>query len=95
MLTEIGSYEAKTKLAELLRGVSTGRQYVITLRGRAIAELVPPRAARGQDRRQAAESMRRFMREAGSETGRGAQGQAPWAGAEAEEARQVVGEGRP
>ncbi len=61
MLTEIGSYEAKTKLAELLRGVSSGRQYVITLRGRAIAELVPPRGARGHDRQQAAEDMRRFM----------------------------------
>ena len=67
MLTEIGSYEAKTKLAELLRGVGAGKQYVITLRGRAIAELVPPRGARGKDRRQAAESMRRFMLEAGSE----------------------------
>lgn len=64
MLTEIGSYEAKTRLAELLRDVSSGKQYVITLRGRAIAELVPPRGARGQDRQQAAENMRRFMFEA-------------------------------
>ena len=65
MLTEIGSYEAKTRLSELLRGVSAGKQYVITLRGRAIAELVPPRPALGKDRRQAAESMRRFMLDAG------------------------------
>ena len=69
MLNEIGSYEAKTKLAELLRDVSAGKQYVITLRGRAIAELVPPRASRGKDRRQAAESMRRFMLDAGGEPG--------------------------
>ncbi len=77
MLTEIGSYEAKTKLAELLRGVSAGKQYVITLRGQAIAELVPPRAERGKDRRQAAESMRRFMLDGGGESGRAPGGLAP------------------
>ncbi len=77
MLNEIGSYEAKTKLAELLRDVSAGKQYVITLRGRAIAELVPPRASRGKDRRQAAESMRRFMLDAGGAAGQAPAGLAP------------------
>ncbi len=39
--TEVGSFEAKTKLPELLRGVRRGRRYTITLRGKAIADLVP------------------------------------------------------
>ena len=30
----VGSYEAKTKLPELLRGVQSGKHYTITLRGR-------------------------------------------------------------
>jgi prevent-host-death family protein len=42
MKTEIGAYEAKTKLPELLRAVQEGRRFVITNRGRAVAELGPP-----------------------------------------------------
>lgn len=34
---EVGSYEAKTKLPELLRGVQAGHRYTITLRGQPIA----------------------------------------------------------
>lgn len=41
MNIEGGSYEAKTKLPELLRGVQQGNRYTITLRGAAIAELGP------------------------------------------------------
>lgn len=41
MNIEIGSYEAKTKLPELLRGVQLGRRYTITLRGEAVADLIP------------------------------------------------------
>ena len=94
-MTEIGSYEAKTKLAELLRGVSAGRQYVITLRGRAIAELVPPRAARGHDRQQAAQSMRRFMLEAGGESVQAAWADASQGRAEGGALREFVHEARP
>ena len=96
MLSEIGSYEAKTRLAELLRGVSSGKQYVITLRGRAIAELVPPRGARGHDRQQAAEGMRRFMFEASHGRPHRIDAQAsraPRAGATGPAARDLVGEG--
>ena len=39
MNLEIGSYEAKTKLPELLRGVQAGKRYTITLRGEPIADL--------------------------------------------------------
>ena len=41
VLTEIGAYEAKTRLPELLRAVQQGAHYVITNRGLAVAELVP------------------------------------------------------
>lgn len=41
MNTEIGSYEAKTKLPELLRSVQAGQRFTITLRGAPIAELIP------------------------------------------------------
>ena len=41
MKIEIGSYEAKTKLPELLRQVKSGKSFTITNRGEAIADLVP------------------------------------------------------
>lgn len=34
-------YETKTRLSELLRSVKSGRELVVTERGRAIAKLVP------------------------------------------------------
>lgn len=39
MNLEIGSYEAKTKLPESLRGVQTGNRYTITLHGEPVADL--------------------------------------------------------
>lgn len=60
MYAEVGSYEAKTKLPELLRDVQQGKRYTITLRGAPIADLVPnaesPRANVGQ----AIAAMKRF-----------------------------------
>jgi prevent-host-death family protein len=40
-LKEIGAFEAKTRLSELLDRVDKGEVYVITKRGRPIAELRP------------------------------------------------------
>ena len=62
MKTEIGSYEAKTKLPELLRLVTTGKSFTITNRGKAIADLVPSAGARAKDRVAAAEKLKAFMR---------------------------------
>lgn len=45
MWEEIGSYEAKTKLPEILRRVETGEAFTITNRGKPIADLIPSRAA--------------------------------------------------
>ncbi len=62
MKTEIGSYEAKTKLPELLRQVKAGKSFTITNRGEAIADLVPCESARAKDRVAAVEAMQAFMR---------------------------------
>jgi prevent-host-death family protein len=41
MLKKIGSYDAKTKLPEILRRVEAGESFTITNRGKAIADLIP------------------------------------------------------
>ena len=48
MLEEIGSYDAKTKLPEILRRVESGEAFTITNRGRPIADLIPSRVASQQ-----------------------------------------------
>jgi len=45
MWKEIGSYDAKTKLPEILRRVETGEAFTITNRGKPVADLIPSRAA--------------------------------------------------
>ncbi|MEO8164913.1 MAG: type II toxin-antitoxin system prevent-host-death family antitoxin [Betaproteobacteria bacterium] len=62
MKIEIGSYEAKTKLPELLRQVKSGKSFTITNRGEAIADLVPSVRARAKDKEAAAEKLKIFMR---------------------------------
>lgn len=42
MSTEVGAFEAKTKLPEILRRVAAGERFTITNRGRPVAEIVPP-----------------------------------------------------
>ncbi len=48
MLKEIGSYDAKTKLPEILRRVEAGEAFTITNRGKPIADLIPSRTRRRQ-----------------------------------------------
>jgi prevent-host-death family protein len=43
MTREVGAYEAKTRLPELLREVERGERITITVRGKPIAELTPAR----------------------------------------------------
>lgn len=61
MKIEIGSYEAKTKLPELLRQVKTGKSFTITNRGEPIADLVPSLGAIHKDKVAAAEKLKTFM----------------------------------
>lgn len=41
MSQTIGSYEAKTRLPEILRRVEAGESFVITNRGKPVAEIIP------------------------------------------------------
>ncbi|TAL87883.1 MAG: type II toxin-antitoxin system prevent-host-death family antitoxin [Rhodanobacter sp.] len=68
MSTQIGSYEAKTRLPELLRQVRAGKSFTITNRGKAVAELVPIRDVSDEQATHAAKQMEAFMR---SHRGRG------------------------
>lgn len=61
MKTEIGAYEAKTRLPELLRAVQAGKRFTITNRGRAIADLVPSEDAERADPKAAVEKFRKFI----------------------------------
>lgn len=57
----IGAFEAKTKLAEILKRVENGERITITRRGAPIAEIVP--AAKTHDRkslRAAIDALRQF-----------------------------------
>lgn len=59
----IGSYEAKTKLPELLRQVKAGKSFTITNRGEAIADLVPCVSVKTKDKIAAVEKLKAFMLE--------------------------------
>ncbi|MGH9948741.1 MAG: type II toxin-antitoxin system Phd/YefM family antitoxin [Pyrinomonadaceae bacterium] len=65
MKTEIGSYEAKTKLPELLRQVKKGKSFTITNRGEPVADLVPSEVARLKNKALAVKRMQEFMRREG------------------------------
>lgn len=58
MYPEIGSYDAKTRLPELLREIAEGHAYTITLRGHPVADLVPSASAGRADTAAAVEAMR-------------------------------------
>ena len=44
MLDEIGSYEAKTKLPEILRKIQKGHSFTITNHGKPVADIIPSRS---------------------------------------------------
>lgn len=68
MFIEIGSYDAKTRLPELLRQVQAGHRYTITLRGKPVADLVPSEQARRADTLAAVAAMRAFPKVPGVPT---------------------------
>lgn len=63
MKTEIGSYEAKTRLPELLREVRAGRSFTITKHGEAVADLVPASGSRKKNRSLAIKKLKLLMEE--------------------------------
>lgn len=62
MKISVGSYQAKTKLPELLRQVQLGKSFTITNRGDAIADLVPSVSKTPRNRVASVEKLKALMR---------------------------------
>lgn len=62
MFQEVGAFDAKAKLSELLRAVGHGQRYTITVRGKPVADLVPSEAAVQHDAHAAVAAMRAFRK---------------------------------
>jgi len=59
----VGTFEAKTKLAEILKRVENGERITITRRGIPIAEIVPAAKGRNTDaRREAVAALLEFRK---------------------------------
>lgn len=63
MKIEIGAYEAKTKLPDLLRQVQHGKRFTITNRGKPVAELGPPTTQQRPDAKTAIDRFLAFIEE--------------------------------
>lgn len=61
-MPEIGAYDAKTRLPELLRQVRKGKRFTITHRGQPIADLVPSGSAAAENAKEAIDAMLKFER---------------------------------
>jgi prevent-host-death family protein len=60
---EIGAFEAKNRLGQLLDLVEAGEEIVITRRGKVVAHMVPPNLAFDRERsRQAAQRIREMRK---------------------------------
>jgi prevent-host-death family protein len=57
-MKEVGAFEAKSRLGQLLDWVEAGEEVVITRRGKAVARMVPPDT--GIDRERSREAVRRI-----------------------------------
>lgn len=53
-MKEIGAFEAKNKLGQLLDWVEAGEEVIITRRGKIVARLVPPQPAANREQALAA-----------------------------------------
>jgi prevent-host-death family protein len=56
--TEVGAFDAKTRLSEILRKVEQGERFTITVRGRAVADVVPSQT---RDKERVAEAVRQLQ----------------------------------
>jgi len=60
---EVGAFEAKNKLGQLLDRVEAGEEVVITRRGKPVAKLVPPVPLLNREQaREAAQEIREMSR---------------------------------
>ncbi|AMP02587.1 type II toxin-antitoxin system Phd/YefM family antitoxin [Collimonas pratensis] len=62
MFQEIGAFDAKAKLSELLRGVGHGQRYTITVRGKPVADLVPSETSAHTEAQAAVAAMQAFKK---------------------------------
>jgi prevent-host-death family protein len=58
LYTEIGAFDAKTKLSEILRKVDQGERFTITVRGRAVADILPTHS---KNQRRAHEAVQQLL----------------------------------
>jgi prevent-host-death family protein len=62
-MKEVGAFEAKSRLGQLLDWVEAGEEVVITRRGKVVARLVPPSLASDRERsRRAVQKIRRMRK---------------------------------
>ncbi len=61
-MPEIGSFEAKTRLPQLLRRVGAGERFVITRHGHPVAELIPFQPQDSIKVRSAISALKEFQR---------------------------------
>ena len=62
LVSEIGAFEAKTRLPQLLQRVEAGERFVITRHSRPVAELVPFRPRDPGKVRSAIDALKEFQR---------------------------------
>jgi len=69
MYEEIGSYDAKTKLPEILRRVrvEAGETFTITDHGKAIADLIPSKSSRREKAKQAIDNLLKMTKKTTSD----------------------------
>ncbi len=60
---DIGIFDAKTRVSELLRRAQTGGSFRITQRGVPVAELVPIGLSKRMSTQEAAAQLREFMKQ--------------------------------
>jgi prevent-host-death family protein len=70
-MTEVGSFEAKTHLPQLLKRVAKGERIVITNRGKPVAMLVPPPAESPRDVKAVVKAMLALRDREGPTLGKG------------------------
>ncbi len=62
-MEEVGAFEAKNKLGQLLDRVEAGEEIAITRRGKVVARLVPPDSPLDRERgRRAAQNIREMRK---------------------------------
>lgn len=61
-MREVGAFEAKSRLGQLLDLVEAGEEVVITRRGKVVARMVPPDTPTDPERRRRAAARIREMR---------------------------------